>query len=85
MTTKFLGELRNMKKRKGFKKIVVDGVEYQYAVSLTANILIVYKGAIRHMLDLTTGDTTTWRGKHRDGAYGRKEVAEVIRGNLGVA
>ena len=68
-----------MKKRKGFKRIIVDGVEYQYSVSLNTNSLIVYSDDIRSVYTLTPTNTTTWRGKHGDGGYGKREIAQIIR------
>ena len=74
-----------MKTRKGFKHITVDTVTYLYAVSLRTYKVIVYQGDRRFEWSLPECDGTlapAWRGKHGDGAFGKREVAEIIRTNI---
>lgn len=71
------------KKRKGYKKIVVDDVEYQYAISFSGNgQIIIYQNDQRYvwpLLNIATGADPSWRGEHGDGGWGKREVAAVIR------
>ncbi len=70
-----------MKSRKGFRRITVDAVTYLYAVSLCTHKMIVYQGDQRFEWSLSEGGNT-WRGKHGDGAFGKREVADIIRTNI---
>jgi len=74
-----------MKARKGFRPIVVDAVRYLYVVSLSANKIVVYQGDRRFEWLLPEPDgtpSTSWRGKHMDGAFGKREIAKIIRTNM---
>lgn len=71
-----------MKCRKGFKNIVVDGILFQYAVSLAQHKLIFYveSDPIKFVTDLVPdNNSTSWRGIHGDGGWGKREVAKLIR------
>lgn len=74
-----------MKARKGFRQIEVDGVKYLYVVSLSTHKIVVYQGDQRFEWPLPEPDgtpNTSWRGKHGDGAFGKREIAEIIRTNI---
>ena len=73
-----------MKRRKGFRQVVVDGTPYQYAVS--KDRLIVYDTTgqkfeipLQPLSALGLAGSVTWRGKHGDRSYGKREVAALIR------
>jgi hypothetical protein len=70
-----------MRTRKGFRRIIVDGVEYLYAVSLSTHKIVVYQGDQRFEWLLPEPDaepSTSWRGKHGDGGFGKREIAKII-------
>lgn len=70
--------------RSGFKKIVVGETEYEYSVSLKTGKLILYKDIKKYEFPLELlQPTITWRGKNKDGSYGKKEVAAIINKNVG--
>jgi len=71
-----------MKARKGFRQIEVDGVKCLYAVSLGTYKVVVYRGDKRFEWSLPEPGSTSWRGKHGDGAFGKREIAEIIRTNI---
>jgi hypothetical protein len=56
-------------------------VTYLYSVSLRTHKIIVYQGDQRFEWQLPNSDkmSTSWRGKHQDGAFGKREVAEIIQ------
>lgn len=70
--------------RKGFRKIVVDDVTYQYAVSLRARKCIIYSDSGRQEIPLPTvlGDydfSKEWRGKGKAGCWSSGAVARLIK------
>lgn len=75
-----------MKPRKGFKKITVNGHNFQYAVSFsktTTPKLVVYnENDTKMIVDLPIIESQSWRGKHGDGAWGKKEVSIVLKGYI---
>ena len=80
-------EATNIKGRKGFRTIVVEGKPYQYCVSFPtdkAAVLIVYDGSTKLEIPLTNvpervGVAPTWRGKHGDKSVGKYEVSYLIK------
>lgn len=76
-----------MKKRKGFRPITIDGKKFQYAVSLSSGIVVFYDENDNRipvkMIPVET-DKPTWRGKHKDGGWGKAEVAELFRRTIPV-
>jgi len=75
-----------VKYRRGFKQIIIDAVEYRYAVSLSTHKIVVYQGDQRFEWSLPEPcevSSASWRGKNSDGAFGKREVAEIIRTNIG--
>lgn len=79
-----------MEKRKGFRPITVDGIQYQYALSFPVNrpaLVVVYSETAKLEIPLDSspipereGVAPTWRGKHKDKAWGKYEVATLIKG-----
>lgn len=79
-----------MKRRSGFKKIVVDGIEYQYIISFPVDkpaLVVVYSSDTTKM-EIPLKSATiidrqdvppTWRGKRGDKGFGRYEVACIIK------
>ena len=81
-----------MKHRSGFRKIVVDGIEYQYDISFPVDrpaLVVVYSETEKMEIPLTSApiptrpdEPPTWRGKHGDKAYGKYEVATLIKAHI---
>ena len=73
-----------MHTRKGFSKIVVEGITYQYAISLSARKCIIYSDSGRQEIPLPTvlGDydfSKEWRGKGKAGCWSSGAVARLIQ------
>lgn len=67
-----------MKSRRGFKSIRVDSIDYLYSVS--AKSLIVYNHDQRIVIPLDPSVIgLSWRGKHEDRGFGKRQVAAMIR------
>ena len=74
---------RCVTKRAGFKAITVDGAVFQYAVSLASQKLFLYgSDGKRHEIPLPKNDSKSWRGKHGDGSWGKREVAALMSKGL---
>jgi hypothetical protein len=73
--------VERLARRHGFRSIVVDGAAFQYAVSLSVGVVVVYAedGARRELEMIPVESGKSWRGKHRDGGWGKRQVAELIR------
>lgn len=79
-----------MNKRSGFRPITVDGIQYQYALSFPVNrpaLVVVYSETAKMEIPLNSfpipereNEPPTWRGKHSDKAWGKYEVATLIKG-----
>lgn len=69
-----------MKKRKGFRPIIVKGIRLQYCVSLAKERVIFYKDDIKYEVPFVFGLTTenSWRGKHAAGGWGKRQVAALF-------
>jgi hypothetical protein len=71
-----------MKTRKGFHPIVVEGHVYRYDISLGQSVAVVYDDKdAKHILPFKCGaePSTSWRGKHDEGGWGKREVARLIK------
>ena len=84
-----------MKKRAGFKTIVVDGKTFQYAVAEAMDVVLYNEEGKRIVLragdvwdvthkapdDLWVGQDgcRVWRGKHGDRWLGKKQITYVIK------
>ena len=81
-----------MKHRTGFRKIVVDGIEYQYDISFPVNrpaLVVVYSETEKMEIPLDSAPiptrpdvAPTWRGKHTDKGFGKYEVACLIKAHI---
>ena len=68
---------------------MVDGVQYQYALSFPVDrpaLVVVYSDTEKMEIQLNSAPIPdrpdvppTWRGKHSDKAYGKYEVATLIK------
>jgi hypothetical protein len=75
--------------RKGFRQITVNRKNYQFAISLrTAKVIVYDQDGHRHELGLASqipirvDRSPTWRGKHRDGGFGKYEISQIIKQHL---
>jgi hypothetical protein len=85
-------KFNDIKERKGFSKIVVDDINFIYSVSMPKNggvDLIVYddeerKYEIRNIQDIGVPESEfgAWKGKHGDGAWGKKPIAWIIKNKI---
>jgi hypothetical protein len=81
-----------IKIRTGYRKIVVGNHTYQFSISLRAGKVIVYdQQDCRFELPLDSQIPTrvdrpsTWRGKHREGGFGKYEVSQIIKQHIAKA
>jgi len=74
-----------MKKRKGFKTIIVDNNIYQYAILQRTNQIILYFDDDKYALDLPLPEETvspSRHGKRKNSVhrvFGKKEVTQIIQ------
>ena len=71
---------------------MVDGVQYQFALSFPVDrpaIVVAYQNDTKLEIPLNSapipdrdGVAPTWRGKHSDKAFGKYEVATLIKAHM---